>query len=46
MDPYLAETLVVNLLKNAIVHNEKGGGLSIRLENECLIIYDVYRQRG
>jgi signal transduction histidine kinase len=38
MDPYLAETLVVNLLKNAIVHNEKGGGLSIKLENKCLII--------
>ena len=38
MDPYLAETLVVNLLKNAIVHNKKGGGLSIKLENQCLII--------
>jgi len=38
MDPYLAETLVVNLLKNAIVHNERGGELSIRLENQCLII--------
>jgi len=38
MDPYLAETLVVNLLKNAIVHNEKGGELSIKLENKCLII--------
>ena len=38
MDPYLAETLVVNLLKNAIVHNEEGGELSIKLENQCLII--------
>jgi signal transduction histidine kinase len=38
MDPYLAETLVVNLLKNAIVHNEKGGELSIKLANQCLII--------
>ncbi|HIG09392.1 MAG TPA: HAMP domain-containing histidine kinase [Flavobacteriales bacterium] len=38
MDPYLAETLVVNLLKNAIVHNEKGGELSIKLVNQCLII--------
>jgi len=38
MDPYLAETLVVNLLKNAIVHNEKGGEISIKLENKCLII--------
>ncbi len=38
MDPYLAETLVVNLLKNAIVHNEKGGDLSVKLANKCLII--------
>jgi len=38
MDPYLAETLVVNLLKNAIVHNENGGELSIKLANQCLII--------
>ena len=38
MDPYLAETLVVNLLKNAIVHNEKGGELSIKLTNQSLII--------
>ena len=38
MDPYLAETLVVNLLKNAIVHNEQGGELCIKLEHNCLII--------
>ena len=38
MDPYLAETLVINLLKNAIVHNEKGGELSIKLTNQSLII--------
>ena len=44
MDPYLAETLVVNLLKNAIVHNEKGGELSIKLENKCLIIANNGKQ--
>lgn len=38
MNPYLAETLVVNLLKNAIIHNENGGELSIKLVNKCLII--------
>lgn len=38
MNPYLAETLVVNLLKNAIIHNEDGGELVIKLANKCLII--------
>ena len=38
MDPYLAETLVMNLLKNAIVHNEERGEISVKLENNCLII--------
>jgi len=38
MDKYLAETMLVNLLKNAIVHNENGGELSIILSNQSLII--------
>ena len=38
MDKYLAETMVVNLLKNAIVHNEQGGLLHIKLANQSLII--------
>jgi len=38
MDKYLAETMVINLLKNAIVHNEKGGLLHIKLANQSLII--------
>ena len=38
MDKYLAETLVINLLKNAIVHNEQGGLLHIKLTNQSLII--------
>jgi len=38
MDKYLAETMVVNLLKNAIVHNIDGGLLNIKLANQSLII--------
>ena len=38
MDKYLAETMVINLLKNAIVHNEQGGLLHIKLANQSLII--------
>ena len=38
MDKYLAETMLVNLIKNAIVHNENGGELSIILSNQSLII--------
>jgi len=38
MDKYLAETMVINLLKNAIVHNEQGGLLHIKLTNQSLII--------
>jgi signal transduction histidine kinase len=40
MDKYLAETMVINLLKNAIVHNEQGGLLHIKLANQSLIIYN------
>jgi signal transduction histidine kinase len=38
MNPYLAETLIINLIKNAIVHNEKGGVLRISLSNNTLSI--------
>jgi len=38
MNPYLAETLIINLIKNAIVHNENGGILRITLNNQTLSI--------
>ena len=38
MNPYLAETLVINLIKNAIIHNKSGGMLRINLSNNTLII--------
>jgi len=38
MDKYLADTLVVNLLKNAILHNQLGGKLQIILSNHSLVI--------
>mgnify|MGYP006081428139 FL=1 len=40
MNPYLAETLIINLIKNAIVHNEKGGVLRISLSNNTLSIFN------
>jgi signal transduction histidine kinase len=36
MNPYLAEILLVNLIKNAIRHNVTGGDLIIELSNERL----------
>ena len=38
MNPYLAETLIINLIKNAIIHNVSGGVLRIHLSNNTLII--------
>ena len=38
MNPYLAETLVINLIKNAIIHNSCGGLLRIHLSNNTLSI--------
>ena len=38
MNPYLAETLIINLIKNAIVHNEDGGLIRISLNNKTLTI--------
>ena len=38
MNPYLAETLIINLIKNAIIHNSCGGVLRIHLSNNILII--------
>ena len=38
MNPYLAETLIINLIKNAIIHNVSGGVLRIYLSNNTLII--------
>ena len=38
MNPYLAETLILNLIKNAIIHNTTGGLLRIHLSNNILSI--------
>ena len=38
MNPYLAETLVLNLIKNSIIHNTSGGVLSIHLSDNILSI--------
>ena len=38
MNPYLAETLIINLIKNAIIHNTTGGLLRIHLSNNILSI--------
>ena len=38
MNPYLAETLVINLIKNAIIHNSSGGVLRIQLSNNTFSI--------
>jgi signal transduction histidine kinase len=38
MNPYLAETLIINLIKNGIVHNENGGLLRISLNNKTLSV--------
>ncbi|MBT5750747.1 MAG: HAMP domain-containing histidine kinase [Flavobacteriales bacterium] len=38
MNPYLAETLIINLIKNAIIHNTNGGMLHVQLSNNTLSI--------
>lgn len=38
MDPALARILVTNLLKNAIVHNERGGSVSVQVEHGRLTV--------
>jgi signal transduction histidine kinase len=38
MNPYLADILFSNLIKNAIRHNLMGGELIIRIEQNCLTI--------
>ncbi len=38
MNPYLAEMLIVNLIKNAVRHNIKGGKLVVELEKSYLRI--------
>jgi len=38
MNPFLAEMLIVNLIKNAIRHNVTGGKLIIALDDQCLRI--------
>ena len=38
MNPYLAETLIINLIKNGIVHNENGGLLRISFNNKTLSV--------
>jgi len=36
MNPYLAETLILNLLKNAIRHNTKNGEIDIKFANQYI----------
>ena len=38
MDPTLASSLVTNLLKNAFIHNQPNGTISIKLKNNTLSI--------
>lgn len=38
INPFLAETLVTNLLTNAVKHNIQGGDLDIRLDPSSLVI--------
>jgi signal transduction histidine kinase len=38
MDKYLAETMIANLLRNSIIHNEKGGEIDIVLSDQVLTI--------
>jgi signal transduction histidine kinase len=38
MNPYLAEMLIVNLVKNAVRHNVKGGKLILEVEPGCMQI--------
>ncbi|HRP82821.1 MAG TPA: ATP-binding protein [Flavobacteriales bacterium] len=38
MDPALARTLLTNLLKNAIVHNERGGSVTVQVEQDRLTV--------
>jgi len=38
MDKYLAETMINNLIRNAIVHNNNTKEISISVENNCFII--------
>jgi len=38
MDPGLADILVTNLLKNAIVHNREGGSIAVETGPDRLII--------
>lgn len=37
-DPMLVDVLIVNLLKNAIVHNVEGGILNIEIRNKAMLI--------
>ncbi len=38
MDKYLADTMLMNLIKNALLHNEQDGEVSIKLANNTLSI--------
>ncbi|MBC3538541.1 sensor histidine kinase [Rufibacter sediminis] len=44
MNPDLAAMLVMNLLKNALVHNVKGGFLRIRLSREALVVENAGKE--
>ena len=43
MDVFLSEMLVSNLIKNAIVHNIKGGTINLRCTSEELIVCNTAR---
>ena len=36
INPYLAETLIINLIKNSIIHNVRGGVMRVHLNNNVL----------
>jgi signal transduction histidine kinase len=38
MDKYLAETMINNLIRNAILHNNNTKEIIISIENNCFII--------
>ena len=46
MNKDLAEILVMNLVKNAIIHNEQGGALNIRLNSSSFTIENTSPEPG
>ena len=46
MDRYLAETMVANLLRNAIIHNDRGGSICIELSDQALTMTNSGNKLG